>query len=43
MTKVGRPYVRLHGELKEIANENKIDISLSHEKEYAVAMCTYTS
>lgn len=34
----GRPYAVLHGELAQIAQNAKIDVSLSHEKEYAIAM-----
>lgn len=34
----GKPYVVLHGELKKIVGDRKIDISLSHEKEFAIAM-----
>ncbi|MBQ8444252.1 MAG: holo-ACP synthase [Clostridia bacterium] len=34
----GKPYVVLHGELKKIMGDRKIDISLSHEKEFAVAV-----
>ena len=33
----GRPYVILHGELKKIAGDKNIEVSLSHEKEYAIA------
>lgn len=35
----GRPYVVLHGELAKIADDYMLDVSLSHEKEYAIAMC----
>lgn len=35
----GRPYVVLNGNLNEIAKDKKFDISLSHEKEYAIAFC----
>lgn len=35
---VGRPYVILHGELAIIAKNCDIAVSLSHEKEYAIAM-----
>ena len=34
----GRPYVVLHGALKDFMNDKKVDVSLSHEKEYAIAM-----
>ncbi len=33
----GRPYIILHGELKKIINGKNIEVSLSHEKEYAIA------
>lgn len=36
----GNPYVELHGKLKEIAKEkgiNSMDISLSHDGDYAMA------
>lgn len=33
----GRPYVVLHGELAKLAGDKKIEISLSHEKEFAIA------
>lgn len=36
----GKPYVILHGELKRIAGDRKIELSLSHEKEFAIAMVT---
>lgn len=36
----GKPYVVLHGELAKIAENKKIEISLSHEKEFAIAMVT---
>jgi len=35
----GSPYVVLHGELQKIAEKRSIEVSLSHEKEYAIAMC----
>ena len=38
-TETGKPVVVLHGKLKEIANGMKLEISLSHEKEYAIAFC----
>ena len=34
----GKPYIVLHGELKKIIGDKKIEVSLSHEKEFAVAM-----
>lgn len=34
----GRPYVVLHGNLKNIASEMQIEVSMSHEKEFAIAM-----
>ena len=34
----GKPYVVLHGTLKELYQQENIEISLSHEKEYAIAM-----
>lgn len=37
----GKPYIELHGKLKEIANEKKIeamDLSLSHDGDYAMAV-----
>lgn len=33
----GRPYIVLHGELAKIAGNKKIEVSLSHEKEFAIA------
>ena len=33
----GRPYVILHGELAKIIGNKKIELSLSHEKEFAIA------
>jgi holo-[acyl-carrier protein] synthase len=36
----GKPYIILHGGLKDIAKENnitKIEISLSHDEDYAIA------
>lgn len=36
----GKPYIMLHGRLKEIAKDNnitKIEISLSHDEDYAIA------
>lgn len=38
-TSNGAPYVILHGELAQIAGNLSIEVSLSHEKEYAIAMC----
>lgn len=35
----GRPYVVLHGRLKDYIKDKEIDISLSHEKGYAIAFC----
>lgn len=34
----GRPFINLHGGLKELFGEEKIDLSLSHEREFAIAM-----
>lgn len=34
----GKPYIVLHGELKKILGDRRIDVSLSHEKEFAIAM-----
>ena len=34
----GKPYIVLHGELKKILQDKKIDVSLSHEREFAIAM-----
>lgn len=34
----GKPYIVLHGDLKKCLGEKRIDVSLSHEKEFAVAM-----
>ena len=34
----GKPYVVLHGALKAYAENYQIEISLSHEKEFAIAM-----
>lgn len=36
----GKPYVILHGELLKLAQNKKIDISLSHEEKFAIAMVT---
>ncbi len=33
----GRPYIILHGELEKLVNGRNIEVSLSHEKEYAIA------
>lgn len=33
----GRPYIVLHGELAKIMEDKKIEVSLSHEKEFAIA------
>lgn len=36
----GKPYIELHGKLKEIADERKMkvmDVSLSHDDDYAIA------
>lgn len=33
----GRPYIVLHGGLRDIAGNKKIDISISHEKDFAIA------
>ena len=36
----GKPYIKLHGKLKEIAEEKNIklmDLSLSHDDDYAIA------
>lgn len=35
----GKPYVRLHGELAKNAEGLQIEVSLSHEREYAIGMC----
>ena len=35
---IGRPYVILHGELEKNFKNVQISVSLSHEKEYAIAM-----
>ena len=34
----GKPYIVVHGNLKKCIGERKIDVSLSHEKEFAIAM-----
>lgn len=34
----GRPYICLHSKLQELFGNEKIDLSLSHEKEFAIAM-----
>lgn len=34
----GKPYIVLHGGLEETFKDKKIEVSLSHEKEYAMAM-----
>ena len=34
----GKPYVVLHGELKKVVGDVNIEISLSHEREYTIAM-----
>ena len=41
-TENGSPYVVLHGGLAKIAKEKIIEVSLSHEKEYAIAMAICT-
>lgn len=33
----GRPYIVLHGELAKIIGDKRIEVSLSHEKEFAIA------
>ena len=33
----GRPYVVFHGELAKVTEEMHAEVSLSHEKEYAIA------
>ncbi|MBQ9314744.1 MAG: holo-ACP synthase [Clostridia bacterium] len=33
----GRPYVAFHGELAKVAEKMHAEVSLSHEKEYAIA------
>ena len=38
----GRPYVALHGELKKIIDSNRIEVSLSHEREFAIAFAIIT-
>ena len=35
----GKPYVELFGKTKDLLGDRKIDISISHEKEYATAIC----
>ena len=35
----GRPYVVVHGDLAKLVGDKQIEISLSHEKEFAIAMC----
>ena len=37
--KTGKPRVILHGELAKLISDDLIDISMSHEKEYAIAVC----
>lgn len=34
----GRPYISLHSNLQDMFGNEKIDLSLSHEKEFAIAM-----
>ena len=38
----GRPYVVLHGELKKIIDSKRIEVSLSHEREFAIAFAIVT-
>lgn len=38
----GKPYVALHGELKKIIDSNRIEVSLSHEREFAIAFAIIT-
>ena len=35
----GKPYVNLLGKTKELLGDKKIEISISHTKEYATAIC----
>lgn len=35
----GKPYVKLFGKAKELLGEKRIEISISHTDEYAVATC----
>ena len=34
----GKPYVVVHGGLKNLLGDKKIEVSLSHEKEFAIAV-----
>ena len=38
----GKPYVRLLGKTKELLGDKKIEISISHTKTYATAICLVT-
>ena len=38
----GKPYVRLLGKTKELLGDKKIEISISHTKAYATAICQIT-
>ena len=38
----GRPYVVLHGELKKIIDSKRIEVSLSHDREFAIAFAIVT-
>lgn len=35
----GKPYVKLLGKTKELLGDKKIEISISHTTEHAIAMC----
>ena len=35
----GKPYVKLFGKAKELLNDRKIEVSISHTQEYATAIC----
>ena len=38
----GKPYVQLFGKAKELLGDKKIEISISHTKTYATAICQIT-
>lgn len=38
-TENGKPYVELFGKAKELLGDRRVEISISHVKEYATAVC----
>lgn len=40
---VGRPQLRLHGQVRQLSGIDRAAISLSHEGDYALAVCTLDS